>query len=134
MSTPGTTPRPALGVRALVASAVGIAAVAGVAGGLIVHLADDDTGPAAVAAASETRCPATTIADNVLPSVVTLSVRNGSSSGSGSGETIRDNGYILTNDHVISLAAGGGTIDVLFSSGQTERATLAGRPPAWTWP
>jgi putative serine protease PepD len=112
-----------------VASAVGIAAVAGVAGGLIVHLADGDTGlgPAAVAAASETRCPATTIADNVLPSVVTLSVRNGSSSGSGSGETIRDNGYILTNDHVISLAAGGGTIDVLFSSGQTERATLAGR-------
>jgi putative serine protease PepD len=118
-----------LGLPVLVGSAVGIAAVAALVAGLIVHFSDEDTGlsGAVAAAASSTRCPASTIADGVLPSVVTLSVHNGASSGTGSGEIIRDSGYILTNDHVISAGVPGGTIDILFTNGQTERATVVGR-------
>ncbi|HEU5267483.1 MAG TPA: trypsin-like peptidase domain-containing protein [Jatrophihabitans sp.] len=72
-------------------------------------------------------CPAVSVANNVLPSVVTLAVQGASGNGTGSGEVIRDGGYILTNDHVISAGANGGTIEVLFSSGKTERAQLVGR-------
>ena len=69
----------------------------------------------------------TTVANPVLPSVVTLSVHAATSSSNGTGEIIRNNGYILTNDHVISSAVPGGTIGALFTSGQTERATVVGR-------
>jgi putative serine protease PepD len=125
------TPEPThpLGTRTLLLIAAGIAIVAAVGSGLIVHFASDDSSDssAITAAAAQTRCPAVTIADNVLPSVVTLSVQGESGAGSGSGETIRDDGYILTNDHVISVGATNGKITVLFSSGATESATLVGR-------
>jgi putative serine protease PepD len=61
--------------------------------------------------------------------VVTISVRAGSASGTGSGEVIRSDGYILTNNHVISAAAGGGSVTVLFSDGTTAQATITGRDP-----
>jgi putative serine protease PepD len=46
-----------------------------------------------------------------------------------SGEVIRSDGYILTNNHVISVAAGGGSVEVLFSDGTTAPATITGRDP-----
>lgn len=115
----------------LAAGAAAIAVVGGVIGGVIVNALSGSNGGspsnATVAtAASDNRCPAISVADKVLPSVVTLSVGGGGQQGSGSGEIIRGN-YILTNDHVISLGANGGTIHVLFSSGQVEPATLVGR-------
>lgn len=114
-------------VRILAAVGAVIALVGGVIGGLIVHFtSDSDSGTAS----SDTRCPGVSVADAVLPSVVTLSVSNGGERGSGSGEVIRAGGYILTNDHVISLAANGGAIDVLFSNGHTQPATLVGRSVA----
>jgi putative serine protease PepD len=113
----------------LAAGAAVIAVVGGVVGGVIVHATTNSNGSSA--SGSDTRCPAVAVSEKALPSVVTLAVSNGASQGSGSGEIIRSGGYILTNDHVISAAAGGGTIDVLFSSGQTERATLIGRSIAW---
>lgn len=116
-----------LDARILAAAAAGIAVVGGVIGGLIVHFTSD-SGPAS--ASNETRCPGVSVADAVLPSVVTLSVSNGGDRGSGSGEVIRAGGYILTNDHVISLAANGGAINVLFSNGHTQPATLVGRSVA----
>jgi putative serine protease PepD len=45
------------------------------------------------------------------------------------GEVIRSDGYILTNNHVISTAAGGGSVQVLFSDGETIAATITGRDP-----
>lgn len=111
-------------MRAAAVAAV-IALVGGVVGGLIVHFTSDDNSSSA--SGNETRCPAVTVADKVLPSVVTLTVRSGTSGGSGSGEVIRNDGYILTNDHVISAGATGGTIDVLFSNGQTVPARVVGR-------
>ena len=65
--------------------------------------------------------------DTVLPSVVTISASNGTVTATGSGEVIRDSGEIMTNNHVIALAANGGPINVLFSDG-TDRARHPHRP------
>ena len=111
------------------AGAAVIAVVGGVVGGVIVHATTNSNGSSA--SDTDARCPAVAVSDKVLPSVVTLSVSSGGGQGNGSGEIIRAGGYILTNDHVISAAAGGGTIDVLFGSGHTEPATLVGRSVAW---
>jgi putative serine protease PepD len=113
----------------LAAGAVVIAVVGGVVGGVIVHATADSNGSSASGA--DTQCPAVAVSDKVLPSVVTLAVSNGAAQGSGSGEIIREGGYILTNDHVISAGAAGGTITVLFSNGHTEPATLVGRSILW---
>jgi putative serine protease PepD len=42
---------------------------------------------------------------------------------------IRQDGYIVTNNHVISAAVPGGSISVTFSDGTTESAELTGRDP-----
>src|SRR3954471_8047691 len=76
-----------------------------------------------------TACSATTVAGKLLPSVVTILVKNGSAAVSGSGEVIRSDGQILTNSHVIALAASGGTINVVFSDGRQAPATITGRDP-----
>ncbi|BBH64071.1 serine protease [Actinoplanes sp. OR16] len=65
----------------------------------------------------------------MLPSVVTISATNGQAGGTGSGEIIRSEGYILTNNHVISLAADGGQVSVLFNDGRTVPAVITGRDP-----
>jgi putative serine protease PepD len=115
--------------RNLLPWGVAIAVLAGLVGGGIATLGrGDGLGSDFVAAAHASNCPATRIADSTLPSVVTLSVRGGTGVGSGSGEVIRDSGYILTNDHVISAGAGaGGQITVLFSNGQSAPASIVGR-------
>jgi putative serine protease PepD len=56
-------------------------------------------------------------------------VSAGGESGVGSGEVIRSDGYIVTNNHVISPAASGGQITVTFSDGTTLPAELTGRDP-----
>ncbi|MCU7727763.1 trypsin-like peptidase domain-containing protein [Actinoplanes sp. KI2] len=113
--------------------------VGGVAGAVLVA-ATRSTGNAGAPSASSTAgvseastasvCNATTVARKTLPSVVTISATNGSSGGTGSGEVIRENGYILTNNHVISIAAApGGQVEVLFNDGGTVPATITGRDP-----
>jgi putative serine protease PepD len=91
------------------------------AGGAIVAVRR--RGPHATAVA----CVATTVAHEGLPSVVTIHVNAGRASGSGSGEVINRDGYILTNNHVISAAAHGGSISVLFNNGDSADARLVGR-------
>jgi len=108
----------------LVAIGVAIALVAGVLGGLIVHWTTDSDSASAGPVGS---CDAVTLADKVLPSVVTINVTNGSSASNGSGAFVREDGYILTNDHVISSGVDGGSFSVLMSSGESEPATLVGR-------
>ena len=49
--------------------------------------------------------------------------------GTGSGSIIRSDGYILTNNHVVALAADGGSVSVLFNNGKTAPATIVGRDP-----
>jgi putative serine protease PepD len=69
------------------------------------------------------------VADTVLPSVVMISANGATGAGTGSGEVIREDGYILTNNHVISQAADGGHVEVTFSDGSSEPATITGRDP-----
>ncbi|CAN5503815.1 trypsin-like peptidase domain-containing protein [soil metagenome] len=66
-------------------------------------------------------------ADKIRPSVVTINVSSGNSGGTGSGVILRQDGYILTNDHVVSLAASGGTMTATLSDGRTAPATIVGR-------
>ncbi len=74
-------------------------------------------------------CAVTSVANLVIPSVVTIAVSGANGSGTGSGEVIRSDGYILTNNHVIAAAASGGSVQVQFSDGQAESATIVGRDP-----
>src|SRR5215831_12813192 len=107
--------------------------VGGVAGGLIVGATQSSgsTVSPGTSAASSTAsaCPVTSVADQVIPSVVTIAASGAAGGGTGSGEVIRSGGYILTNNHVISAAANGGSVEVLFADGQTAPATITGRDP-----
>ena len=122
--------------RVLLAGIGGAALVGAVIGGLIVWGLSDDgatTSSAAgnpQAAGQVAMCAAAPVANQVLPSVVTISARRGGQAGSGSGQIIRDGGYILTNDHVISLAANGGSVSVLYSDGHSSDAEIIGRDPS----
>jgi putative serine protease PepD len=78
-------------------------------------------------ASSAVGCAVTSVADKVLPSVVTIAAAGPGGSGTGSGEVIRSDGYILTNNHVIAIAANGGKVEVTFSDGTSVPATIVGR-------
>ena len=86
-------------------------------------------GRGTAAGSSAGSCNSVSVANDVLPTIVTINVTGASGSGVGSGEIIRKDGYIVTNNHVISPAASGGVIRVTFSNGRTEQAELTGRAP-----
>src|SRR5215469_4529332 len=114
------------------AALAGALVVGGVAGGAIVAATKSSASTPASSGASSASgqvsvCNVTSVADKVLPSVVTIAASGQGGSGTGSGEIIRSDGYILTNNHVIAVAANGGSVQVQFSDGQTERATITGR-------
>jgi putative serine protease PepD len=67
------------------------------------------------------------IAASVSPAVVSLEVNGAQGSGTGSGFVIRDNGYIVTNNHVVESAADGGDITVHFADGRKFDAKIVGR-------
>ncbi len=80
----------------------------------------------------------------IAPSVVTVEVTGtGSSSDqfglggqqsqsvsdTGSGVILRSTGYILTNNHVVSAATGGGSVSVTLTDGRTVPAKIVGTDP-----
>lgn len=68
------------------------------------------------------------VAAAVLPTVVQIEERNAQGGGTGSGFVVRQDGYILTNNHVVAGAAdGAGTLTVTFQDGTTKSATIVGR-------
>ena len=73
------------------------------------------------------------VAARVLPSVVSLEIRTGDVGETGSGVVIDGDGYILTNNHVISTAASNPSAEltVIFDDGQQSRvpAIIVGRDP-----
>ena len=110
----------------------GALVVGGVAGGAIVAATKSSAAAPAPSAAPPgssqvSVCNVTSVADKVLPSVVTIAASGQGGSGTGSGEIIKSDGYILTNNHVIAVAAHGGSVQVQFYDGQTEHATITGR-------
>ncbi len=66
------------------------------------------------------------IAARVLPSVVTIKVPVSGGTALGSGFVISADGYVLTNDHVIS---GGSGVSVVLNDGNTVNAKMVGRDP-----
>ncbi|HTR70517.1 MAG TPA: trypsin-like peptidase domain-containing protein [Mycobacteriales bacterium] len=66
------------------------------------------------------------IAAKVLPSVVSINVTGSSESDTGSGVVLDSKGYILTNNHVVAAAVGGGSVTVDFNDGSTVSARIVG--------
>jgi len=108
-----------------------VAAVAALVGGLVGRstASASTTAVSQPASANAAMCVASDVAANDLPSVVTISARKGTSGGTGSGEIIQEGGYILTNNHVIAVAADGGQVSILYSDGHSSDATIVGRDP-----
>jgi S1-C subfamily serine protease len=70
----------------------------------------------------------------VLPVVVSVEVSTSGGSGTGSGVVISGDGYVLTNNHVVSqfaaaAAGAGGSLRVRFSDQSAVDARIAGRDP-----
>lgn len=66
-----------------------------------------------------------------LPSVVTLSVSGRSGAGTGSGVVLTNDGYILTNAHVVTIngETDGVRIEIKTSAGKIFRASIVGTDP-----
>ncbi|GAB4099855.1 S1C family serine protease [Sinomonas halotolerans] len=73
----------------------------------------------------------TAAAAKAAPSVVTIGVSSGNSSGTGSGVVIDDEGHILTNTHVVTLdgQVADPSIEVRASNGAVYKAKLIGTDP-----
>lgn len=73
----------------------------------------------------------TAVAAKASPSVVTISVTGGQSGGTGSGIILSEDGYVLTNTHVVTLdgATGDPAIQVKTDDGHLYEAELVGTDP-----
>jgi len=69
------------------------------------------------------------IAAQVLPSVVSIEVSTASGTATGSGLVLRQDGYILTNNHVVADAAqdASAALVVTFADGSEEDGSIVGR-------
>jgi len=129
--------RPALGVvlaTSLLAGTLG----AGI-GAAAVIATDDDLSPASTTTAgaiddvSSTVLPdgsVARVANDVLPSVVSIQFTGDQGGGSGSGIVIDERGLILTNNHVVEGAADGGSLTVAFQDGTSTAAEIVGLDPS----
>jgi putative serine protease PepD len=99
---------------------------------------DDSTSPATepevarVADTSDTPAPdgsVEQVAARVLPSVVKIDVAGPAGAGSGSGIILTSDGQILTNNHVVDVAAQGGSLTVSFNDGTHAPARVLGTDP-----
>jgi putative serine protease PepD len=105
-----------------IACIIGAVVLGGIAGGLIVASVNGSTNVRV--------CAATSVANDGMPSVVTISASRGNTGGTGSGVIFQTGGYILTNYHVIAPANGsGGQLSVLYSDGTSVSASLVGSDP-----
>jgi putative serine protease PepD len=138
----GSPPRDRRTSGTAVLLALALLAAGGVGGG-VAHLLDDNTatvvsGPTALDTRSlgaVTKGTPESAAATIAPSVVTVEVTGQvgspfggtqSQSDTGSGIIIRSEGYVLTNNHVVSAAVDGGSVHVTLADGRTVPATIVG--------
>ncbi len=98
-----------------------------------VGAAPSDT-PSTSTVANQTRTPAAdgsveSVAQKVLPSVVKIDVTSQQGAASGSGIILTADGTILTNNHVVEMAAQGGSLTVSFDDGTSADAEILGTDP-----
>ncbi|MFI6325202.1 S1C family serine protease [Nonomuraea sp. NPDC050556] len=122
----------------LVALAVIIALVAsalGSFGTFLLTRSGSDTdpayslGPAPTGSVTRDSTSVAMVAARVLPSVVSLEVGSGLEGATGSGFLIKG-GYIVTNNHVVAMAAKGGEIRILFNNRKSTNGRIVGRDPS----
>ena len=108
-------------------------------GAAAVIATDNNTSPSTTTATGDVGNVSTTtlpdgsvakVADQVLPSVVSIQFTGAQGSGSGSGIVIDSSGLILTNNHVVEEAANGGSLTVAFQDGTSTSAKIVGRDPS----
>jgi putative serine protease PepD len=140
-TTAPAAPRQRTGAATLVAVAaaaalVGGASGAGIAAWAITANADPDQGGTAGPQTINVNDPddvnvVNAVAAKAGPSVVTLNVSSESSGGSGSGVILSEDGYVLTNNHVVTLdgASNDGTIEVTTADGRIFAAEIVGNDP-----
>ncbi len=121
---------------ALAAVALLVGAIGGVVGRMTAEGANSLTEPAAtiVSAQEAKERPPGSVADvaaRVAPAVVSIEIRVGQQGGTGSGVVIDPAGYVLTNNHVVALAADNkqAAIEAIFHDGSRGPAVIVGRDP-----
>jgi putative serine protease PepD len=113
-----------------------VALAAGMVGGAIVALiwwAVDDSGPGSSATAASGSCVVDQVADQALPSVVTLHVQSAQGFGNGSGVLVNlpdgdgegTSTYIVTNEHVVEKGPDS-TVRVVFVDGRSTPGNVLG--------
>jgi putative serine protease PepD len=124
-----------IGVAGLVAGAL----IGGGAGAAVVAFTDNDGAQATASSAPaqnvvikdpRNATTATAAAAKAAPSVVTVYVTNGTQAGSGSGIVLTKDGYVVTNNHVVTLeGTGTGTVQVRTANGKMYDASVVGTDP-----
>ena len=135
-SAPQAPPVP--GSTVLVLATAVAAVLGGAIGGLVVHHADGTTthrtkvtlgAPSAVTGSAVQRPNGSVaaVAAKILPSVVSLEVRQGNAGDTGTGIVISADGYIMTNNHVVADVSKGAQLSVVFADEHQVAGTVVGR-------
>ena len=106
----------------------------GVAGGDAATGLEDHPATSVVATPAGTQATGgsalASVAAAVTPTVVSITVQTAGGQVEGSGVILTSDGLIVTNNHVVEDAAGGGRITVQLSDGRTVAANVVGTDPA----
>lgn len=122
----------ALAVGALVGGAAGAGVAAWAVSSSIPATQEVQSGPGTITVNNpDDVTEVTAIAAKAAPSIVTIGASAGNAAGTGSGIILTDDGYVLTNSHVVTLdgAAGDASIDVTTSDGRIFDAEIVGTDP-----
>jgi putative serine protease PepD len=126
---------------AVVATSLLVGGGAGLGGAAVWDATHDEPAGSPSAATASTSTVATqsqapaadgsveSVAQKVLPSVVKIDVTGQGGGASGSGIILTADGTILTNNHVVEMAQGGGSLKVSFDDGTSADAEILGTDP-----
>lgn len=134
--TASAEPAPAAPKRRPIAGVLALALVAGAAGAAVdrTFFQPDSSASLQQLAATSIDRPAGSIAAlaaKLTPSVVAIKVQGFRGSGTGSGFVIKSDGYILTNDHVVTGAGDNARLTVVFADGSSAKGKVVGSNSAY---